>query len=297
MRTLIVGSTSVIGRALRSKLLSLGTVHTAGRREADFQLDLADWRTVPKTGGDYNTVIHVAADFGGCEDEDFLRAEIVNVAGALTACRMALSSGASHFVLLSTISASYTETSAYFGCYALSKRHAEEAARLFCTKRGITFTALRPSQVYDMAGECRRHQPLLYAMADHAENGEDIIVYGNNDAVRNYIYLDDVTEIITKVVEIKVGGTFSCAHPRSVRLSEVAGAAFAAFAKGGSLRFDVSKPNLADIPVENDPTLYNTIGFTPNIDIFEGMRRIRAYRDRLQFVENTTKTRGQVLQK
>lgn len=282
MKFLIIGSTSVIGRALKSKLASVGTVYTAGRRSADFLLDLAEWRTVPEIGDGYDVVIHVAADFSGQHDEDLVRAEVVNAVGTLTACRLAQKSGAHHFVLISTFFSLLPIDNPYFGSYALSKRHAEEVAQLFCANQRLTFTVLRPSQVYDMAGECRHHQPLLYAMVDHAENGEDIVIYGNNDAVRNYIYLDDVVEIVRRVVDANLAGTFNCLYPRSVRLSEIANATFAAFSKGGGVQFDGNRPDLADITVEPDAALYDAISFVPEVDIVEGMRRIQEHRERLR---------------
>lgn len=278
---LVVGSTSTISRALQTRLSKLGKVHTAGRRKADIFIDLAEWQVVPETSQNYDVVIHVAADFGGSNDEDFVHAEIVNVAGTLTACRIAQKAGASHFILISTIFAGYSEDNHYFGIYALSKRHAEESARLYCRQHGITLTVLRPAQVFDMAGECRSHQPLLYSMADSAENGEDIVLNGRHDAMRNYIYLDDLVEIVVRTVETKIEGTFCCANPRSVRLSEVAKAAFTAFGKGGQLQFGNSKPDLADMQITDDNSFYQKIGFTPDVDIYDGMSRISAYRAKL----------------
>lgn len=279
MNILVVGSTSTIARALQARLSQLGKVHTAGRRKADVFIDLAEWQVVPEPSHKFDVVIHVAADFGGSNDDDFVRAEVVNVAGTLTVCRLAQKAKARHLILISTISAGYAEDNPYFDGYALSKRHAEESARLYCRQNGIALTILRPTQVFDMAGECRQHQPLLYSIADHAENGEDIVIYGRHDAIRNYIFLDDLVEIVARTVETKTEGTFCCANPRSVRLSEVAKAAFASFAKGGELRFDTSKPNLADVQIVNDNSLYQRIGFTPEVDIDAGMFRIRAYRN------------------
>jgi nucleoside-diphosphate-sugar epimerase len=251
----------------------------AGRRNADIWFDLAQWDCRPEINEKFDTVIHVAADFGGSTNDDFVRAELVNATGTLSACRLAQHLNAQHLVLLSSIFATYRSGDPYYGIYALSKRHGEEAAQFFCAERGMALTVLRPSQVYDAAGECRRHQPLLYVMADQAQAGRDISLYGTHDARRNYLYLDDLAEICYRIVKSRHTGTFTCVHPQSVKLSEVAHAAFLAFGKGGGVKFMADKPDLSDIPVVDDDTLYRKIDYWPTIGIGEGFRRIKHCRE------------------
>lgn len=143
----------------------------------------------------------------------------------------------------------------------------------------MALTILRPTQIYDDAGICRRHQALLYFMADRAEAGEDISLYGSNDALRNYLHLDDLVEICSRVVQGRCTGTFTCANPQSVHLSKVAGAAFSAFGQGGELKFMPEKPDLADLPTIDDDALYGQIDYWPSIDIGEGFKRISNYRE------------------
>lgn len=278
MKVLIVGSTSAIGRAFAVRLRSLGEVQLAGRRGADFPFDLAQWERQPEIDEAFDVVIHVAADFGGETNDDFVRGELVNAAGTFSVCRLAQHVQAKHLVLLSSISATYRPGDPYFGIYALSKRHGEEAAQFFCAERGMALTILRPTQVYDAAGECRRHQALLYVMADRAQGGQDINLYGTHDARRNYLFLDDLSEICYRVVQGRHAGTFTCGHPHSVRLSEMAEAAFTAFKKGGELQFMADKPDLADLPSIDDDTLYRQIDYWPVVNIGEGFRRIKHHR-------------------
>ena len=192
MKTLMIGSTSIIGGHIATRLGRFGEVKFAGRRAADIDFDITKWDVLPKVNESFDVVVHVAADFGGTTTESFIRTELANAVGTLSVCRVAELCSAKHFFLLSSLFATYRLGDPYYGIYALSKRHAEEAALFFCNERGIPLTVLRPSQVYDEAGKCRRHQKLLYAMADKAEAGEDICLFGSHDARRNYIYLDNV---------------------------------------------------------------------------------------------------------
>lgn len=280
MKILIVGGTAVIGRALAARLAQLGEVRLAGRREADIPLDLTEWRDQPEPKGFFDVVVHVAADFGGLTDKDYVRAELVNSVGTFSSCSLAHRVQAKHFVLLSTISATYRAGDPYYGIYALTKRHGEEAASFFCTERGIPLTILRPTQVYDDSDACRRHQALLYLMADRAQAGQEIVLYGTHDARRNYLYLTDLAEICGRVVQGRHVGTFACAHPKSVRLSEMANAAISAFGYQVKVSFWADKPNLADLPEIDDHSLYELIDYWPSVDISEGFKRIRRYREK-----------------
>jgi len=279
MRILIVGSTSAIGMALAARFERFAEVRLAGRQDADILLDLSQWGKLPEPGESFDVVVHTAADFGGGKDDEFIKAELVNAVGTLAVCRLARHVHAKHIVLLSSISATYQLGDPYYGIYSLSKRHSEETAQFFCSERNIALTILRPTQIYDDAGICRRHQALLYFMADRAQAGENISLYGSNDALRNFLHLDDFAEICSRVVRDRRAGVFTCAHPQSIRLSEVADAAFSAFGRGGQVQFMPENPDLADLPATEDYSLYDSIDYWPTISISEGFKRIRNFRE------------------
>ena len=279
MRVLIVGNSSVVGCAFAQHFRQRADVMTAGRRQGDFLFDLSKWEAEPAIDCEFDVVVQVAADFGGRANDDIARAEMVNAVGTLSACRLALRSQAKQYILLSSISATYQPGNPYYGIYGLSKRHGEEVAQFFCAERGIPLTILRPTQIYNATGEARKHQPLLYAMADRAELGQDIDIYGSHDARRNYLYVDDLAEVCWRVLQGRHTGTFTCAHPRSITLREMANAAFAAFGKGGKVHFLTDRPDLDDLPHVYDDDLYRKIDYWPIIDVNEGFRLIKVERE------------------
>ncbi|HRO22600.1 MAG TPA: NAD(P)-dependent oxidoreductase [Nitrosomonas europaea] len=280
MNVLIVGATSMIGKALAVRLAATGNrVRRAGRRDADVFFDLTQWLNPPEVRESFDVVVHAAADFGGPDDQDAVRAEVVNAAGTLAVCALAKQVQARQVVLLSSLSATYQAGDAYFGIYALSKRHGEELARWYCQDHTLGLSILRPSQVYDDQGAGRRHQNLFYAVVDHAEAGDEILFHGTRDARRNYIHLDDLAEVVLRVIQQRRLGGFVCAHPRSVCLSELAKAAYAAYGSDRDARFLPDKPALADLPEIHDFQIYGLIGYSPRIDVEEGYMRIRAYRE------------------
>ena len=76
-----------------------------------------------------------------------------------------------------------------------------------------------------------------------------ILFYGENDALRNYIFLDDFSEIIDKAIQENILGVFFCPSPKSVRLSEIAKTAHRVFNRGGKIRFQKNKQKIFDLPI------------------------------------------------
>ncbi|MBA6114554.1 MULTISPECIES: NAD-dependent epimerase/dehydratase family protein [Pseudomonas] len=279
MKSLVIGSTSTIGKAVARSLARLGPVKLAGRREADILFDLSQ-PVLPPGDQAFDVVIHAAADFGGAEPDDLMRTEQVNGIGALAACRLAEHCGARHFILLSSRWAAHQPGDPYYGIYALSKRHAEELVSLYCQARGMALTILRISQVYDSQARCRVHQPLLYAIGDNAAVGKTVYLYGSNDARRNYLHLDDLAEICVRVAERRVEGVHNCGHPQDPRLSEIAQAAFAAFGTPPDIRFVPEKDDIPDLPpFVCSGELFERIGYAPQIGIGEGFELIKTHRE------------------
>lgn len=277
-RILITGSTSTVARAIGGLLSQQHSVSYAGRREADYPLDLASVDTEVFAQARFDVVIHAAADFGGEGGEALLRAETVNALGALQVCRIAKAVHAQHMVQISSASAHYSAGEPYYNAYALSKRHGDELAQLYCAQEGLPLSILRPTQIYDAAGHCRGHQGLFYTMLDKAEQGEDITLYGSNDALRDYLFLEDFCAIIARVIAQGVTGTYDCPGNAAQPLSAIAHTALRVFGKGGDVRFLADKPDIPDIPLSPSTTLYNIIGYHPATDLAVGVQRIKTIR-------------------
>lgn len=271
MKILLTGGNSILARALKPVLLENGhEVVTAGRTECDIFLDLsagAQGASFPAI----DVVIHLPAHTGGNDSQSILAAEQINVLGALKTCDAAARSGARCFVLVSTVFAGLSDNSPFFSIYALSKRHAEESMRLFCTAASMSLLILRPSRIYGTE-DCRRHQPFLYSMFDKAQCGEDIVLFGSNDPKRNYIHIKDLACIMAKATEMQLEGTFSCQALQDSSYGKIAEAAFSAFNMGGKVHFEQDKMDISDNIAPLDRRLYELLGTTPQISMEEGVK-------------------------
>lgn len=278
MKVLLVGGRSALGQALAPVLAGFAEVITAGRAGCDLELDLR-WpaeRFALPVGID--AVVNLAADFGGADAQAMLAAEEANALGALKLAAACTRAGAGRLVQVSSVFAALGEDSPFYSVYALSKRHGEDLARLYCRGAGLPLAIIRPAQMYGDGEACRRHQPFLYALLDKAQRGEDIVLHGRNDALRNFIHVSDVAEVIARVVRQGVVGRYNCASLSNARFSEMAAAAVAAFAGASQIRFDPSKPDVPDNPVEIDDSLYRLIDYFPRLSLEQGLAREAARR-------------------
>jgi nucleoside-diphosphate-sugar epimerase len=278
MKILIVGGRSSLAQALRPALSSFAEIFTAGRTGCDLSLDLCWPDEEFRLPEGIDAVIHLAAHFGGKDFAGMLGAEQINVLGALKICHACSQAKVGHMVLVSSIFADLGDESPFFGSYALSKRHAEEIAQLYSATFHLPLTILRPAQIYGVGESFRKHQPFLYSIVDKAENDQEIVLYGTNDALRNLIHVEDVAEILARIVRQRVLGLYACANPVNVHYSEIARAAIAAFGSASVIRFAQDEPDIADNAFALDDRLYRRIGFFPRISLALGMEKEAAYR-------------------
>lgn len=273
MRILLVGGNSVLARAVAPKLGSFSELMTAGRSGCDFELDLSWSAECIELPDNLDWVINFSAQFGGIEFADLLAVEEVNVLGSLKLAHACSRAQVGNFLQVSSILVELTKESPFYSPYAMSKRHAEELLDYYCTKREVALTVLRPSRIYGEGDSFRKHQPFLYDVLDKVQRGDHIVLHGENDSLRNFIHVDDVSEVISRVIGQGVEGFYDCANLSNLRLSEIVSFAIEAFGSNSEVSFDEAKPDIPDNGFECDDTLYDLIDFHPKITIQEGFRR------------------------
>jgi len=278
MRILIVGGTSSLAQALKPVLSEFAEVVTAGRTGCDVHLDLSDPVEKIEFPTGIDIVINTAAHFGGTDFEDMYKAEEVNVLGALKLCQACLTAKVQQLVHISSTSAYLGKTSKYYGIYALSKLQSDEVVQLFCSSHNLSYTILRPSQLYGNEDSFRKHQPFLYAAIDKALRNDDVTIYGAHDALRNYIHIDDFTKLISLVITKRIEGLFPCTNAIDISLSQISNAVINAFRSTGRVIFLKDMEDTPDNVFPYHDSLYKLIKYSPQVSIEDGVKKIAAYR-------------------
>lgn len=278
MKILLVGASSSLVLALKPLLAEFAEVVTAGRSGGDVQLDLAGPAEGISIAPGFDVVINAAAHFGGKRAEHMIECENVNVLGILKLCQACKQAAVGQLVQLSSIFAGLDPASPFYSVYALSKKHADEAAQLYAASFDLPLLTIRPAQLYGVGEAYRKNQPFLYSIMDKAQKNQDIVIYGSNDALRNFIHVEDVAMAITLAVRRKLVGNYDCVYPENVRYSQIVHAAIAAFGSSSRVSFAPEQPDIPDNAFASDDALYQAIGYFPQISIVAGMQKEAAHR-------------------
>ena len=269
MKVLLVGGRSTLARSLLPALSAFAEVVTAGRTGCDVTLDL---RCDIRLPSGIETVVNAAAHLGGANPAALAAAEQTNVLGLLALGQACSDAGVQHLVQVSSIFATLPPSSPFHNAYALSKRHGDDALQLQARQTALPVTIVRPSQFYGVGEAYRRNQPFLYSLMDKAQAGLDIELWGQRDALRNFIHVDDVAAMIAAVVRTRTLGVFDCCHPQDLHFSQIAQAAVCAFGSRSQIRCLTDKPDTLDNVFPFDNALYRALGQAPRIDLAQGLR-------------------------
>lgn len=270
----------MVGKRLEEALSKKYEIITCGRNESsDIYMDLSETHLDSlrdnRLPEEVDVIVHCAASFLGNTAEEAITNEIINSVGSFKIGLLAQKVKCKQVIYISSIFAHGNVENEYFGSYGLSKKHGQENLKLICNELGIRYTALLPSQIYDEKGLAQKHQKLFYHFINCAYHGNDINIFGENDAVRNYLYIGDLIEIIAKVIEGKIVGEYPCIYPQSYKLSEIAKLAFEVFGNGGSVKFLKDKPSIPNTYISEDIELYKHIHYTPQTDMRAGLTLIK----------------------
>lgn len=209
MRILVTGSTGFIGREVAAKLTAEGSDVTGIARKTNddkslFSVDIGDRSAVEEfaKGRRFDAVVHAAGlahQFGNIPAGDFFR---VNVDGSENVARLAVATGASRFILLSSVAVYGFQNSPMdesSPCkpenpYAESKLRAEEVCRSVCRKADIDLTVLRLAPVLGEKGV--GNVPRLITMIHRGR----FIWVGDGENAKSLAYVGDIAEAVSKIL-------------------------------------------------------------------------------------------------
>jgi nucleoside-diphosphate-sugar epimerase len=272
MKVALVGATSSISKALIPLFKDKAEIITLGRKDADIIIDLNNYSEPISLGRNIDVLVHTSAHFGGVNFEAISEALMVNVQGTLKMMHAANVAGVKHFVYISSIYSYLRQSSNLYNIYSVTKRCSEEVLQLYCKNKDIKLTIIRPSQIYGNFESNKNNQPFFYSILQKVKNNQEVVFYGTHDPVRNFIHIDDVAEIIYRVVERGIEGDFDCIFKENITFTDIVRAAKSVFKTNSRILFDDSKPDIEDNVTEINTSLYDLIDYYPKITIEEGIK-------------------------
>jgi len=215
MRILITGSAGFVGSHLVKKL--------SGKHEiVEYDLvngqDILDSKLLLKKLQGIDLVIHLAAFISATESwekpMEYIRN---NTLGTLSVVDCAIKAGVKKMIFFSSAAVKAKPLTPY----AVSKINAENILDLY--KEKINIVIVRPENIYG-DGQKAAYGYVIHNFIKAVKEDKPIIIYGNGQQTRDFIYIEDVVNTIEKLVKmnIKSGTVLSLGTGKETKIVDLA---------------------------------------------------------------------------
>lgn len=209
MKILLTGSEGFIGKP--TARLAEENNHSLVKLDTGIGFDITTICVVPKA----EAIIHLAAvSSTPWANESAKRAFEVNVFGTYN---LLAKSKAKTFVYASSSRILYPVLS---NSYIVSKMLQNEVVNLFEDK--LKTVGLLYTSVYGVGGQFRfKSINILNQIIDAAMTGDEVVIYGNGEQLRDFIFNEDVALANIKAIESKASGLYNIGYGCSISLNNV----------------------------------------------------------------------------
>ena len=289
---LVIGGGGFVGRALVSQLVARGRrIHVLGRREVTglspqvsvhgggLENEDALRRLLP----DCATVFHLACTTTPSVSAALPMLEMVeNIAPTLRFLSVLQDFPDTHLIFMSSGGTLYGNVGFRSAVeddpinpqsfHGAGKAALEAFLRAHAVRSGSPLTILRPSNLYGPGQSLREGFGVVRAMLERARSGMPLEIWGDGEAVRDFIYIDDMVEICARFSELKNDrGTYNAGSGKGYSLNQLR--SVVETATGRSLRVNYGPRRAVDVQhVELDTTrLRERLRWTPQVSLEHGV--------------------------
>jgi len=169
--------------------------------------------------------------------------------------------------------------------YAVSKLAGEHLTYAYFKEYGLPGVIVRPFNVY---GPGQIGEGAIHVFVTRALRGEDLVIHGDGDQIRSWIYIDDMVDglLLAMIKAEAVGESFNIGNPRGT--ITINGLAELVLSVTGFSSKIVHVPRQAvdvELRIPSIEKARKLLGFSPRVDLREGTERTVAwYRDRVENV-------------
>ena len=158
--------------------------------------------------------------------------------------------------------------------YGISKMACESYVRYYATKFNFEHNIIRPSNPYGPGQPDDGIQGVIASFLSRALKGKELKVWGDDSAVRDYLYIDDLVEFVAKLIEADhIGGVFNVGSGVGADLNEIIRVTSeVSHTSPRVVRVETGASNVNEIYL--DITRAKTLlGWEPKVTLREGMER------------------------
>lgn len=271
LNVLITGHTGLVGNNLLDELSE--SMNCFGISEST-GTDISKYENLKKIDFSPDIIIHCASKFDNDNIEDIV---MTNEIGTINICRYAKENNVKHLIFTSSISALDHKYNEYHNRYGISKMNAEKYLKYFCKQFNIKYSILRFTQIYDNGNKGKKNQYFLYYLIDTLQKNKELTIYGTKNPFRSYMHIDDVVEIIKKVINEKTYGEFMCTHPEKMPLMDLIECIRRITHSKSLIKFDKNKEDIRSFYIPEDYRLYQKLKYFPRVSFSDGIKKILEY--------------------
>jgi len=284
MKILLTGGSGFIGTAISKKLLEEGYEIIIGDireprgnlREYFHFCDVTDPFQVTELVEESNAVIHLAANPSPPLAEKNLRWDLnLNVVGTINVAE-SCSKRDRRMVFISTAMVKF----APYTCYAISKRTAEMYVQRYIRKQSLDASIVRLWNVYGPTQELGRVIPDFVEQA--LSRPREFVVKGTGLDLRDFVYIDDVTEgIILVLKKGRAGEVYEIGSGKQVTIRELADT-INKLVTGHSVPIHVTKKIRCwrRMNVEQELWKMEQLGWRAKVSLEEGLEKVIEEREK-----------------
>lgn len=215
MKILITGSSGFVGTHLVKKL---GDSHQIIKYDLKQGQDVLNRKLLAQKLKGVNLVIHLAAFISAPESwEKPMDYMMNNSQGTLSVMNSAIQAGVKKLIFFSSAAVKAKPLTPY----AVSKIAAEEIVKLYSDQ--ISTVIVRPENIYGL-GQKTDYGYVIHSFIDAVKSNQKIKIFGSGKQTRDFIYIDDVVEVVNKLanLEVKSGSIISLGTGRETRIIDLA---------------------------------------------------------------------------
>lgn len=184
--------------------------------------DLSTGKGLPEFMEGIDVIIHLAARIVP-PDDDMMRD---NVIAAHNLVAEALKHPINQIVFTSSVAVYGRDKKEKFkesdNCYpntmyGLTKYLAEKIIQYWSTMTGNPATILRPFNIFGPGNA----KGVIYQFYSDIKNTGGVVVYGDGKQERDYLFVEDIVDVFSKVVEQKKGGIFNLGNPKKYSVLDI----------------------------------------------------------------------------
>jgi UDP-glucose 4-epimerase len=159
--------------------------------------------------------------------------------------------------------------------YGISKLTIEKFINLFSHNYGLPYVTLRFSNPYGPAQNINRPQGAVGVFLNKALRGEDIVLWGDGAAVRDFIYEDDLARAVVSVVKSQpLHGVFNVGTGRGTSLLTLIELIRETFSVGCHIKYDHERSFDVPYNVLDIEKIQSQTGWKPQYSLLDGLREV-----------------------